>query len=376
MRAVKISLVTRFAWVGISTSVLNTALFWEENGCEVEIVAIDADQKRFPFPDFRDKKIKVNCFTIDGRVQLLTTLFSANLKKLLQYSKWIIAFDVDALVITGCVNFTNCSNLIYHSLEFYEIKYESTLGTIKKHMERHFAQHGKGVFTQDDRRGAFLKNDLGLSSFQCIYNSPSGHALPMKCDYFRSKFHISGDRTIVLCIGSLLREHYLVELLQSVPSWDDKYVLMLHGWFSDITIRTMVDKLLVKFPNRIYVSTELFDDRDRFVPYQASDIVFAGFIPSNNNTKLAAGSAGKIFDAMKAGKPILGFDTPGMRDLVEGNEIGYVFSDPSDINSTLAKISADYVRFSSNAHIAFYKYEFNAQYMRVAEELHLMNWTQ
>lgn len=369
MKLKKVSLVTRFAWAGISTSVLNTALFWERRGYYVEIIAVGADMQRFPFTDFYGKQIKVIDARVGGRFPLAEIRFASRFRKMLHESEWVIAFDVGALLLAGCACTPRYDNLIYHSLEFFEPNPKSTVGRVKKAFERYFSRRAKCLFVQDRYRADYLRNDLGVTNMRYVYNSPCGAAITEGNDYFRKKYTIPDDRKIVLCIGSLIKEHYLLEMLDSLPSWDETFVLVLHGWFPDSSVRVEAERLAEAYPGRLHISTALFDNEDKFVPYQSCDIVFVGFSSQSNNTRYAAGSAGKIFDAMKVGKPIYGYDTPGMKDLLEGNGLGFVFSDPADINRILLKIVSDYSALCAASRAAYNKYEFNTQYEKVITNL-------
>ena len=134
----KISLITRFAWAGISTSVLNTAYWWEIQGYSVEIIAISADLERFPFPDFSDKQITVMNQNIKSTFPYAELDFFLKYRNLLLKSKIVIAFDYGALLLSGfaCVPYYN--RIFYHSLEFFEPRSISLVSSVKKTIERYF----------------------------------------------------------------------------------------------------------------------------------------------------------------------------------------------------------------------------------------------
>lgn len=367
-----VTLLTRFSWAGISTSVINTALYWESRGYLVEIIAVDSDPQQFPFPDFSRKRININLVSFGNVFSLNAIIFTFKKRAVIKDSEFIIAFDVGALLLAGCLCVPDYRNVIYHSLEFFEPRINSIKDRIKKLAERYLSNKLFCVFVQDSFRENYLRLDLRVNKFQHIYNSPTGEKIASNSNFFRNKFNIDKDKTIVLCVGSLIPDHYLVELLNSLPYWSPSFVLVLHGWFPDKTIRVAAEKLINEFPGKLYISTSIFENSDKFIPYQACDILFVGFSSNSNNTKFAAGSAGKIFDAMKAGKPIIAFETPGMRSLIEGNGMGFVFSNPNDINSNLNKIIGSYSQLCEASHFAYEKYEFKTQYDKAMSYLSRM----
>ena len=53
----KIALICKYNWAGFSTSLINTAIFWEGNGYQVDIYSEKPDTAKYPFPIYDDKNI-------------------------------------------------------------------------------------------------------------------------------------------------------------------------------------------------------------------------------------------------------------------------------------------------------------------------------
>lgn len=363
----QIAIIAKYSWAGISTSLINTALFWEEKGYAVDIYLEQPDEKRFPFPDFSGKNIQVIRTTITTSSLIAEFIFCRKYFNKRTAYQWIIAFDVDALVRAGICQLLFGGKVIYHSLEFYEPKHRTFKPTIMKMLEKYFSRKAAFVFTQDDSRAAFLEKDLNVpkEKFRLIYNSPTGEAIKAHSDYFRDKFNISCESRIILCVGSLIREHLVFDIVKSATSWDNKFVLVLHGWFPDKSVMKFVRQQQEKFPNKIYISDQFFDHSNKYIPFQSCDIGFVGFSSDTNNLKYAAGSAGKLFDFLRTGKPLVAFDSPGMADLIEGNGAGFIFRDVQEISSALSKIDKGYDSIRQNCFAAYSQYEFNSQYDKV-----------
>jgi glycosyltransferase involved in cell wall biosynthesis len=363
----RIALIAKYGWVGISTSLINTALFWEKKGYTVDIYLEQPDEKRFPFPDFPGKNIRIIRTVITALNLMDDLIFCRKYFDKHAGYQWVIGFDVEALIRTGICQLLYGGQVIYHSLEFYEPNHKTFWSIIKKILEKYFSRKAKYVFTQDANRVAFLENDLNIpkEKFRLIYNSPTGEAIKAHADYFRGKFNIKHESGIVLCVGSLMKETLVLDIVGSVKSWEDKFVLVLHGWFPDKTVMEFVRQQQEKSPDKIYISDQLFDHWNKYIPFQSCDIGFVGFSSDTNNMKYAAGSAGKLFDFLRTGKPIVAYDSPGMAHLIEGNGAGFVFSDVKKISSILSKIDKSYDLIQQNCFAAYRQYEFNGQYDKV-----------
>lgn len=363
----RIALIAKYNWAGISTSLINTALFWEERGYTVDVYLEQPDEKRFPFPDFPGKNIRIIRTAITTLSLIDDFIFCRKYFDKHAGYQWVIGFDVEALIRAGICQLLCGGKVIYHSLEFYEPKHRTIKSTVKKILEKFFSRKAAYVFTQDANRVAFLEKDLNIpkEKFRLIYNSPTGETIKAHADYFRDKFNINRESCIVLCVGSLMKETLVLDVVASVIFWDAKFVLVLHGWFPDKAVMEIVLQQQQKSPDRIFISDQLFDHWNKYIPFQSCDIGFAGFSSDTNNLKYAAGSAGKVFDFFRTGKPVVAYDSPGMKELIEGNGAGFVFNDVREIASDLSKIDNSYDSIHQNCFSAYSQYEFNGQYDKV-----------
>lgn len=367
----RIALIAKYSWAGISTSLINTALFWEGKGYTVDIYLERPDEKKFPFPDFPGKNIRI-IRTATTTLNLIDDfIFCWKYFDRRAGYQWVIGFDIGALIRAGICQLLYGGEVIYHSLEFYEPKNKPVRSSIKKFLERYFSRKASYVFTQDTSRAAFLEKDLSAprEKFRLVYNSPIGELIKTHADYFRDTFKISRESRIVLCVGSLMKETLVFDIVESVKNWDEKFVLVLHGWFPYEMVMEFVQQKQKKSPDKIYISDRLFDHWNKYIPFQSCDIGFVGFSYDTDNLKYAAGSAGKIFDFFRTGKPIVAFDSPGMAELIEGNGAGFVYSDNRDISKVLSKIDGNYDSIRQNCFSAYSQYEFNRQYDKVFASL-------
>lgn len=365
----KIGIVTKFSWVGISTSVLNTARFWAEKGYSVDLLLEQPDIDRFPLPLFESKLINI-IIVKSNKIPILNDIIFCY-RYLHQRYIYIIAFDCEGLIRAGFGHIIFRLNIIYHSLEFYEPSKRSITSSIKQVLEKVFAQKSKFVFSQSIDRLSWLQRRLGLnqSQLKLIYNSPIGKIIVTQNDYFRKKYGISPDVKIILIIGSIIKEHFVEDLINELKLYESNYVFIFHGWFPDQTLLGLLAEAQKESQGKIELSKELFSDDDKYIPYTSCDLGFVGFKPITDNLKYAAGSAGKLFDFMRTGVPVIANDIPGMRELVTKNGIGDVFNDIQELPKIIQKLLSDYKYYSRNSKRAFDNYEFVHQYQKVYNEI-------
>lgn len=364
-----VAFICNYSWVGISTSVINSALFWESRGYIVDIYCEKPDIAQFPLPVFKNKNISFILTHIDKKLIISDFYFRRNSFKKDPYD-FIIGIDFKGILRATIVGVFTKSKIIYHSLEFLEP--ERTLKKILyKVLEIIAATNSKYIFTQDQARMRFLKCNLFQSStkFKIIFNTPIGGVIDERTNYFRDLFNIEKDKIIVLAVGSIIKEHYILHLLNSLSTWDEKFVLVVHGWFPDEQIKSYIESEMSKYPRRLFLSTFYFNNSDKYIPFKSCDIGFVGFEPVNNNLKYAAGSAGKLFDFMRCGTPMLAFNTPGMIEIIEGNKVGICFSTTEDINSSLNLIMENHNNFKHNCFNSFPDFEFINQYEKVFDSI-------
>ena len=367
MKTKNIAFITKFSWVGNAPSVINSALFWESKGYQVDIYAEKPNQIHFPLPIFIGKRITFITTIINDKKFILDDFFFRKTHFQKNKYKWVIGFDHSGLIRGGISILFSSTKLIYHSLEFFEPEKKTIGNKIIKFCEIFFSFKAKYIFAQDNYRFRFLAGNLhqNLNKFRNIYNSPCGISMPGMSSYFRDLFAIHHLKKIVLCVGSLIQEHCVLDLIESIDSWDDQFVLVLHGWFPYPNIKQRAINKKNECPEKLFISEKLFHTEEKYIAFQSCDIGFVGFKSINNNVMLAAGSAGKIFDFMMTGVPMVAINSPGMKEIIQVNKIGVVVDDINEINNALKYITLNHVSLKRNALNTFKYYEFNNQYETV-----------
>jgi glycosyltransferase involved in cell wall biosynthesis len=357
-----IALFTCFEWVSISTSVINTARYLADRGYEVDLYLIPGG--RFGEPVFAEPTIR--------KIVVIPRRFLIGQLKFL-WARWrkgkdyqfAIGFDPLGLVTAAMQRLVFGTPYVYHSLEILCVTREShwKLRLLKK-LERWAARRALLCLTQDAQRGAILANDLGIAQGRIgiALNSPIGPALPQRSEYLQRKLGIDASKTIVLAAGSLMREHWIDRILDSVDAWPADCVLVLHGWIPDSDFATQVMAESAKRPGRVFVSTDLLPDAEKYQVFQSAAIGLVCYEPTDDNLKYAAGSSGKLYDFMRVGVPVVANDIPGMRELVEGNSCGIVVQSAALIGQAISTLLAHYRTYSQSALAAYENCRFEASY--------------
>ena len=82
-------------------------------------------------------------------------------------------------------------------------------------------------------------------------------------------------------------------------------------------------------------------------------------------------AAGKIFEFMKCGVPLVSNELPGMRALIEGNSCGVVVRGPEEIRDALKIVDDNYSAYRKNCFKAFPKYDFGKKYDEVLHKIRM-----
>ncbi len=365
-----IALITCHGWVGFSTSVINTARYWASKSYDVDLY-VSSVHKSIPFPIFNERNIRR---IRSNRARHKLFFLDDVLFYLFYYKKkynYVIGFDARGLVRAFVSNIFQNATLIYHSLEFLEPVNNNFYSTLLKKSEIFCAKYATKVFTQDELRINYLLNDLKLprEKFDIVYNSPMGKVIKKKSYFFHDKFSINYSKKIVLATGSLIKEHCIKEIIESVINWDDLFVLVLHGVIPDKQFEIYIRRKISELPGKIFLSTELLDDSEKNIVFQSVDIGFVGFLPLNNNLKCSVGAAGKLFDFMQHGVPIIAYEALGIHDIIETNNMGFVFLTWNKLNFLLKEIIQNYNVYSENCNRLFDNYEFIKRYDTVIESI-------
>lgn len=357
-----VALFTCFEWVSISTSVINTARVLAASGYEVDLYLIPGG--RFGKPVFSEPGIRT-IVVRRQRFPLGQLMFLWACWRRRKRYRFAIGFDPLGLITAALQRRVFGTPYVYHSLELLCVSPGSNwrLRVLKK-LERRAARGALVCLTQDAQRGAILADDLGIAPARIgvALNGPIGPALPQRSGYLQRKLGIDASKTLVLAVGSLMRETWVDKILGSVDAWPADCVLVLHGWIPDGEFARQVLAEAAKRPGRVHVSTDLLPDAEKYQVFQSATIGLVCYEPADDNLKYAAGSSGKLYDFMRVGVPVIANDIPGMHELVAGNACGLVVRSAGQIGPAISTMLAAYQAYRQSALAAYENYRFDASY--------------
>jgi len=162
-------------------------------------------------------------------------------------------------------------------------------------------------------------------------------------------------------VGTLLPDHCVDEIMRSVDAWPKDFVLVMHGWIPDESFKKWVLDFAAGRDN-VFVSTDVVPPDEKFTIFQSADIGLVFFNPRDINLASGAASAGKFYDCLRCGVPVVGNDLEGMRELVEASGCGLVVPDASALPEALERMEHRLGAFRARCLEKFPEYEFSRSY--------------
>lgn len=369
MTSKRVAMFTGKALDFISAPLINSAEYLASLGYLVDIFA--RESRWLPVPTFDSFNISYIPYRIiDASFPGKTFLGTPHqLDRMMGDGpyEFFVGFDLPGLINAAMLGKWRRTPYIYHSLE---IDCEAALlgwqRKFDKRIERWLNRGAALTITQDEYRADLLafENHIDRERISVVYNSPFGELLPEKSDWLRQRFDIPSTKQIVLVVGSLIKEHMVDLIAATVESWPTQFVLVMHGWFSDKSIEEEVRRIAARNNERMFISTTLLPYSERNLVFQSANIGLIFYNPITDNHRYVGAAAGKLFDFMRCGVPVIAIDLPGMKELVEDSGAGAVVQDVTQIPATLDHILQDYGQYRDRSLATFDRYSFAQSYAR------------
>lgn len=368
----RVALFTDYGWIGISSPLINTALYLNDLGFSIDIYIKESDfcnELGLGKPHLNNRK------TINFKYYKLSqvsknNVLAKNLDEIEAYLlekpnyEFLIGFDPYGLIKAGLFGQLLNIKFIYFSLEIYEVQDE-----IKK-LECFFSHLSVLCITQDLQRMNIIANlnNISLDKLTYVWNSSyENTTINEKQNYFRERFNIPIEKKIILATGTLLDITGIDVLLEAFLNFKkDNFVLVLHGWIPN---KSFEKYILSKIDNKkIFLSNDLIPFEEKYSIFSSCDFGFIFYQPIDLNLKYAAGSSGKLFDFMRCGVPMLGNDIPKMKEYLEENKIGRIFYNTQEIEMILNEMDENYEYYSQNAKKIYGNYSFQKSLANALKE--------
>lgn len=257
--------------------------------------------------------------------------------------------------------------IVYYSLELL-LTDEITTPREKKLKRREAALSHKAEFViiQDQERARLLaeENQIPLEKFILIPNSPMGPARRKSSRYWHRRFGLPSDTRIVLHAGSLERWTGVEEIVKSVKSWPENWVLVVHSRYNvqlspDIDIEQLSQ---LGIPGKVFFSRNPVPRMEYDQLVDGADIGVAFYVPTAGSTYTMRNiqtiglASGKIGYYLRAGLPVIVNDKTSISELIRREKCGMAVGESQDMGEGIAQIAQDYQEYSHRACRAFDRY--------------------
>lgn len=274
-----------------------------------------------------------------------------------------VAVSVDA---TGLYAFSQsglkAKKHVYLSFEILEVQ-GAAYGfdhRVKENEKRALRNDIDLVLVQDKYRKAFLERTLGfeLDRYVFLPNSVPRSVKPVltKGNYFHDLFGLDRGEKIVLSAGMISESVCSLDIAKAIASSK-----------VGLAVKTVFHERIYIQGNAAYYRRVAEAGGGRVllslkpVPYSEIDSIFSSAdiglaiysAAAGDNFGLIGSASGKLFQYIKYGLPVIASDLPGLKELVEGNQLGVVVQSADEVPEAIDRILSNYSYYSSNARKAF-----------------------
>jgi len=217
------------------------------------------------------------------------------------------------------------------------------------------------VIIQDEKRGRLLADDNGIppERFVFVPNAPLGPARRRRSGYWHERFGLSPDQRVVLHAGSVGQWTGIEQIVASVQSWPEHWVLVVHTPF-DAGLSNDLQRLReLAVPGRVFLSPNPVSRQDYEMLVDGADIGVAFYVPTagstltQENLRTIGLSSGKIAYYLHAGLPVILNKTPSISGLVEREGCGISVGRGQEIPGAIAQITHAYHEYTRQACAVF-----------------------
>jgi hypothetical protein len=291
-----------------------------------------------------------------------------------------LVFGIDSAGIIAASGYAQnyAIPLVYLS---YEIIFSDELKGEKwiklKQNEKNACRTVDLVIVQDQHRAKLLSDEISvdLSKFELLPVAPSKRVAGAS-DYLRNYFKLSKEKTIVLHSGSFAKWTCAENIIQSMSTWPDDFILVIHTRYKPTTFDPFIRFIRKNRPPNVYLSAEPFSEEEYQELVASADIGLALYQPdpsspyTGRNIENVGLSSGKFSLYMKFGLPTITTAQPVYRALLERYNFGEVLTDVAELPQALRRIRANLNRHREDAKRLFEEQlDFNLHWPRVTKRI-------
>lgn len=359
-------------WAAISSPLVNTIkVLSESNEISVFYLQKPGQDTEIHVPKFDYKNVKIIIFKSEliseGFIKKMTRRFLRVNQFEFSFAKRIDFQNFDSVILMDRVLKSVGYKVLFSKSKFYFFSLEIPANVT--FLEKIYLKKVTRVFTQDETRKKIISNlyRIKKDKIRIVYNSSIGKADKRISKYFHNKFKLNLNSRIFLMMGTISYEHGFNDFLKILEEYAGDLIFVIHGWVTHLEIQKKIEDH-PQYKKRLFFSNEIVSFNEKNNLINSATIGFVNFSSSEVNYFYGAGSAGKLYDFMKAGIPILANNIFGMREIIEKDNIGCIYSSIDEVSNKINHILENYDLLSGSALNTFKKYEFETSLKKAFEK--------
>ncbi len=322
-----------------------------QRGCEIDFrypksFAPMPATKGIRLLPFGPKLWRIKSFIFNRLCISPLVFLSALLEQLFLYKKYdlIIGVDRQGLIEAEMLHKITQTPFVYIS---FEIMFESETSAHCKKLERNASRDVSFWVVQDKERAEQLQRENHLNTGnRFLLPLASSGVGEIAAERLRDRLGIPDDKYVAITIGSVADWSMTREIIQSVASWPDDWVLIVHERYGR-TSQSLEDALAEIAPlvgKKIFLSNAATDSVDEMgnilsgvsVGLAFYKPVFIGPYLGKNLIHLGLAS-GKISTCLRYGIPVLMNEIGLFAKEAKAHQFGWVVESPGSIGGGLAR---------------------------------------
>ena len=184
------------------------------------------------------------------------------------------------------------------------------------------------------------------------------------------------DQRVVLYAGSLGQWTGVHEIVKSVKSWPENWVLVVHTRYDARSSAEVEELRELAAPGRVFFSRVPVSRQQYETLIDGADIGIAFYVSTpgstytQQNVQAVGLSSGKIASYLRSGLPVIVNEAASISNLALREDCGVEVQGPSDIGPAITRIAQDYQGYSARACRVFERcFDFGGSFQEVIRRI-------
>lgn len=243
-----------------------------------------------------------------------------------------IGYDSPAISLLGFSRFSG--HTIYHFHEHPETAQASNYLQLQHKIARHHARRAELIVIPDKHRALALQQEEHLTNTPIVVPNCPRRLKELPTGKLRTivQQHLPSTKYIVLFQGAISTNYYADTIIRSIPYWPlDATMVFLGPVYQETKEQLLQVAQESKVTNRLIFLPQV--EYSQLFNYTVdADLALSLIKPITFNFAHMSGASNKRYEFMACGIPQLSNIGPGMKELIDDNEIGLCIN-PEDIEA-------------------------------------------